>query len=232
MESSRRILIKQLAILSLTIFLPIKDSTFKLAQPLYVSINRAIRTIIEIIENLHKEGSSLVLKTLNGKKYVRDAETHYPNEEAIKDNETKCTLFFHAHRNEEFGHFHTFIDDENGNLIHLVMISVNENGFPIAISTLNRWVTDDHFIPANKLKEQFLKFKMNDELFPDKRINQFISSIFTAYKIEIFNLFDERDNVIDNYISINAMVPFEDDEIEILSTCKIDIYEKSVIYCI
>lgn len=57
--------------------------------------------IIAIIHELKRESSNLVLKIMNGKKYIFDPYTHYPFDNGIKDEETGCQLFFHAHRENE-----------------------------------------------------------------------------------------------------------------------------------
>ena len=66
---------------------------------------------------------------------------------------------------------------------------------------------------------------MDHELFPDKRIIEFIEYVFEGYKEEIYNLFDERDKSINKYVKQNAREPFEDRDIEVLSSKAIDIYK-------
>lgn len=182
--------------------------------------------IIAIINDLRKEGSNLVEKIMNGKKYEFNPSTHYPYDGGIKDANTGYQMFFHIHRENEYGHFHTFATDKNGNLVHLVLISMNENGESIGLATVNRWVTGDNNVKADVLKDLTNKFFVEPTLFKDKRIVEFVNYIFKAYKEEIFQLFDERDKWIKNYVNNKFNEPFEDREFEILSFMKVDLYDK------
>lgn len=174
--------------------------------------------ILDIIRNLKKEGSDLVTKILNGKKYQFDPFVHYPYDGGIKDEQTGYQLFFHAHRENEYGHFHTFAKDNDGNLIHLVLISMNDKGELIGLATVNRWVTGDKYVKADRLKELSKTFKINPKLYKDERVIRFINYIFKAYKSEIEELFDKRDQWINNYAQTYYREPFEDREFEILSS--------------
>lgn len=224
MDINRRNLVKLIAFGSMSFIVPFKAFSLNFLQPTFIVYRDAIQKIVEIITGLKKEGSSITRKTLNHKKYVKDSSVHYPNEDSIEDLETHCQVFFHAHRDDEYGHFHTFINNKNGELVHLIMISMDKKGNPTAISTVNDWVTGDFKVETNELKELFIQFKMNHNLFPDKRIIEFIENIFIGYKDLIFELFDERDQFIKNYIKQNASEPFDDSDIEVLSSRAIDVY--------
>lgn len=173
--------------------------------------------ILDIIRKLKKEGSDLVTKIMNGKKYHFDAFVHYPYDGGIKDEQTGYQLFFHAHREDEYGHFHTFAKDNDGSLIHLVLISMNDKGELIGLATVNRWVTGDKFVKADRLKELSKTFQINPKLYKDERVIKFVNYIFKAYESEIDELFDQRDKWINNYAQTYYREPFEDREFEILS---------------
>lgn len=132
--------------------------------------------------------------------------------------------FFHAHRDDEYGHFHTFIEDEDGELVHLILISMNEKGEPIKLATVNRWVTGDKYVKAEKLKSLFDKFEMDANLFPEKRLIEFVNYTFKAYKEDIYKLFDERDKWIYDYAGKYFREPYEDRDFEILSSKDINIF--------
>lgn len=173
--------------------------------------------IIAIIQELKRESSNLVLKIMNGKKYIFDPYMHYPFDNGIKDKATGCQLFFHAHRENEYGHFHTFARDENDELIHLLLISMDKQGNPLALATVNRWVTGDNYVKADKLKSLSDNFFVNPDLYNDIRVVEFINNIFRAYREDIFQLYDERDKWINNYVNNYFREPFEDRDFEILS---------------
>jgi len=180
--------------------------------------------IIAIMGELKKEGSNLVKKIMDGRKYEYDPYTHYPIDGGIKDENTGCQLFFHIHRENEYGHFHTFATDENGELVHLILISMSEEGRPIGLATVNRWVTGDKYVKAEILKKLTESFFVNPSLFKDPKAVEFVNHIFKAYNGEINQLYDERDRWIINYVNNNYREPFEDREYEILSERKIDLF--------
>lgn len=175
------------------------------------------RRITAIMLELKKEGSNLVKKIMNGKKYEYDPYVHYPYDGGVKDEKSGYQFFFHIHRKNEYGHFHTFATDENGDLVHLILISMNEKGELIGLATVNRWVTGDKYVKSDVLKILADNFYVNPSLFKDQRIVEFVNYIFKAYKKEIFELFDERDLWIKNYVNNKFNEPFEDREFEILS---------------
>lgn len=177
--------------------------------------------IVDIINNLKAEGTNLVAKIMNGKKYEFDPHTHYPYDGGIKDESTGYQLFFHAHREDEYGHFHTFATDEDGKLVHLVLISMNKAGELIGLATVNRWVTGDKYVKADKLKKLSKDFYMNPELYKDPRVIEFVNNVFKAYQKDIAEIFDKRDEWISNYARKHFREPFEDRNHEILSHKKI-----------
>ena len=179
--------------------------------------------IIAIISELKKEGSNLVKKIMDGRKYEYDPYTHYPIDGGIKDEITGYQLFFHIHRENEYGHFHTFATDENGELVHLILISMSEEGKPIGLATVNRWVTGDKYVKAEVLKKLTKNFFVNPFLFKDPKAVEFVNNVFKAYNGEINQLYDERDWWIMNYVNKNYREPFEDRDYEILSETKINL---------
>jgi hypothetical protein len=224
-KMERKKFLHTVSILGLTLLIPVKTFSLHLFQASCLVVDDAIKAIRQIISALKGEGSSLTRKTLNGRKYVRDPSVFYPYDHSIEDEETSCQVFFHAHRPGEYGHFHTFINNDQGELVHLIMISMDKHGNPVGISTLNQWVTGDFFVSAEELKILFTKFRMKPDLFPEKRIIEFINYLFEGYQGIIFELFEERDRSINRYVTQNARQPFEDRDIEVLSYRKIDIFK-------
>jgi hypothetical protein len=222
---TRRNFLKNVTLLTAAGFI----STSTLAKNLYsrvlVTANDFKQKIIQIILTLKDEGSDLVKKIMNGREYIFDPYTHYPYDGGIKDPTTGCQLFFHAHRPNEYGHFHTFVTDSNGELIHLILISMNDKGEPIGLAAVNRWVTDDKFVKADVLKKFAESFYVDPALYKDKRVVEFINYIFKSYPDEINNLFDQRDKWIRDYVNKNFNEPFEDRDYEVLSFTEINILD-------
>jgi hypothetical protein len=193
------------------------------AEKITYSVNEYKAKIISLIRDLKKDGTNLVKRIMNNKEYVFDPFTHYPYDGGIKDEETGYQLFFHAHRENEYGHFHTFAKDNDGKLVHLVLISMNEKGELIGLATVNRWVTGDKFIKADRLKKFAENFYIDPSLYKDTRVLEFVNYVFKAYAAEINELFDERDKWIHNYVNKYFREPFEDRDYEILSSKKVSL---------
>lgn len=221
--TTRRTFIKQVSLLAALGIAATNTFARNFARTALQIGNDFKKKVIDIIESLRSEGSNVVKKVMNGKTYVFDPYTHYPYDGGISDEKTGYRIFFHAHRPNEYGHFHTFATDENGDLIHLVLISMDEEGRPIALATVNRWVTDDKYVKADVLKKFLDGFQMDSNLFVERRVVEFVYNILNAYKDTIYDLFDERDEWIRNYVNKNFNEPFEDREFEILSFNKINI---------
>ncbi len=154
-----------------------------------------------------------------------DAYTHYPYDGGVIDENTNCRVFFHAHREDEYGHFHTFCEDENGDLVHIIMISMNEKGEPQMLSTVNTWVTGDKYVKADKLKKYLNNFYIDPNSYKkEKRLIQFVNNILSSYKDTCYELFEERDRWVKDYGFTNYREPFEDRQFEVLSYKKIDVF--------
>ncbi len=220
----RRKFIHIVSLSTIAFLLPLKTKAEIFTTTVRIKTSEYVKKIIEIIHVLKTKGTNLVLKIMNGKEYKFDPTVHYPYDGGIYDEQTKCRVFFHAHRKNEYGHFHTFTEDNKGNLIHLVLISMNKEGIPIGLSTVNRWVTGDKYVKANELKQYLERFSINKNLFKEEKVLEFIQYIFKAYKSEIFDLFDKRDAWIEQYVNTNYNEPFEDRNYEVLSSVKINVF--------
>lgn len=221
--TNRRNFIKQISTLAVLGFAATNTFAKTIVKSAVRIGNDFKKRVIDIIESLKSEGSNVVKKVMNGKTYVYDPYTHYPYDGGISDEKTGYRIFFHAHRPNEYGHFHTFATDEKGELIHLVLISMNKEGEPIALATVNRWVTDDKYVKADILKKLLDNFQMDPNLFVEKRVVEFVYNTIYAYKERIYELFDDRDKWIKDYVNQNFNEPFEDREYEILSERKINL---------
>ena len=221
-KTSRRTFLKSLS--AAMAFLAISGEALA-ATSAFISkkIEASVNGVLDVIRSLQAEGSNVVQKIMNGKKYKKHPLVHYPIDGGVFDKKTRYRVFFHAHSKNEYGHFHTFYEKPNGDLVHLIMVSMNKKGYPIKLSATNRWVTGDVFVKADELKELFSGFMINEDLFPDPRIGKFIQELFTAYKNDIFKLMDERDKAIYHYVKEHTRTPFEDRSVEILSSKSISV---------
>jgi hypothetical protein len=214
---NRRKFLRNSGIIAASTFLSSRIAANSILVKTALLSNKFIEKIISIIREMKNEGSNLVKKVMNEKKYEYDPYTHYPYEGGIKDELTGYQLFFHIHRQNEYGHFHTFAKDENGDLVHLILVSMNKEGEPIGLATVNRWVTGDKYVQADVLKSLSEKYFVDPKLYKDKRVVEFINYVFKGYKLELNQLFEDRDRWIINYVNHNFREPFEDRDYEVLS---------------
>lgn len=213
----RRNFIKTGAVIITGLLIGSKETIIKAANKAADYAGEYKNKILSLIKDLKAEGSNIVLKIMNGKQYVFDPYNHYPYDGGIKDENTGYQLFFHAHRDDEYGHFHTFATDDDGELVHLLLISMNKKGEPIGLATVNRWVTGDKYVKADKLKKLSENFYINPSLYKDYRVIEFINNVYLAYPEMINSLYEKRDQSISEYARKYYREPFEDRELEILS---------------
>jgi hypothetical protein len=113
------------------------------AQARTRSAQKALHHWLRLIE---RQGS-LVRAFTAGHTPLR--QQHYPPGDLVDPGSgTRC--FYHCHRGDgEHGHLHLFRRAKPQRpLTHLVAISLDERGLPLALFSVNRWVSEDHWQPA------------------------------------------------------------------------------------
>ena len=148
----------------------------------------------------------------------------YPGECGVFDRETSSQFYFHAHdgREEEVGHFHAvrLFPDKT---VHLVAISIGEDGGPRALSTLNLWAIGDAAASAGELKRYVTRFSL-DERHGEARVVRFVNLVFRAFEPEILRLQDAKIAALSAYRRAQpGMDPFEDRRLEVLSSVDVSV---------
>ena len=112
--------------------------------------HRAGKAVLAGMAELNERGENLTKLVLNGKA-LEDWEM-YPWDGGIHDKKTRSQYFYHHHpQTTEHGHFHAFFH-HGKQLAHLVTLSMDDQGEPVDLFTVNRWVTGDLNLPPDKLK--------------------------------------------------------------------------------
>ena len=155
---------------------------------------------------------------LNGQERVFDPQRHYPNTAGIVDPKTKHRFFFHYHRPDEFGHFHTFSIDSYGAPVHIAMITINDAGRATSLSTTNQWVTGTRYIPADQMKPFIEGFSMGAQAHTDPALVSFITDLIHGNRANILQLYVDRDRWIERYRKDQEGDPFKDEQHEVLSS--------------
>ncbi len=193
---------------------------------------------------LEKAGINLVGEILRGQNEFIEFE-HYPRDDVF-DNASGGQYYYHAHREAalEHGHFHTFLravgmppgcqpidypqatdvwPTGDAAISHLVAISMDSYGYPIALFCTNRWVSAEAWYPAAQVIAMLDGFVI-DHAFPNWAVNRWISAMLRLYRPQIESLIRQRDAVIADWQarSPDADV-FEDRRLEITSHLPIDV---------
>lgn len=162
---------------------------------------------------LKKGQSNIVGELLRGHETFFEWD-HYPPGDAV-DWQTHSQYYYHAHpkggRPGEHGHFHTFMrydgisadlaplplavpqadnDDRIG--AHLIAISMDKKGFPIALFTVNRWVTDETWYGADDLIAMLDDYEI-DHTHPSWATNRWLGAMFRLFRPDIEEMIRARD---------------------------------------
>jgi hypothetical protein len=197
--------------------------------------------VLECYRVLQKSGSNVVAEVLRGQGEFYELD-HYPKGD-VYDLETHSQYFYHAHREGEHGHFHTFLREKgmpeecrpvaqteapfmkerDDKISHLIAISMNRTGFPIGLFTTNRWITADNWYEADDVIEMLDRFEM-DLASPSWPVNIWLTAMLRLFRPQIVELVRERDAMVANWQKDHPdMDVFEDRGCDITSIRKISV---------
>ena len=171
---------------------------------------------------LGQAGTNPARAALGGQPRVMDPYRHYPAKDGVRDPKNGHRFFFHAHRADEYGHFHTFSVDQYGAAVHVGMISVNERGEPFQLSTTNQWVTGTRYIDAKKMVPHIQGFLMDPGCHSEPNLVRFVNAVIGSNRPELIGLYQERDAWLRRYRAANEGDPFSDTQHEVLSSLSLD----------
>lgn len=109
----------------------------------YRSAGRALQHWLRLTER----HGSLVRVFTGGAALIE--QQHYPPAD-LRDPASGTQCYYHCHRGDgEHGHLHLFRRSRPDRpLTHLIGISLDGRGLPLALFSVNRWVTGDRWLPA------------------------------------------------------------------------------------
>ena len=213
----------------------------KLPVEVLDSMATAGEQVLEYYRVLEKSGSNVVAEVLRGQGKFYELD-HYPAGD-IYDPETHSQYFYHAHREGEHGHFHTFLREEgmpadcrpaeqseapfmkerDDTISHLIAISMNHAGFPIRLFTTNRWITADNWYEAGDVIKMLDRFEM-DLAAPSWPVNIWLTAMLRLFRPQIMELIRARDATVANCQKKHPDVDaFENRECDITSVRKISV---------
>jgi len=205
--------------------------------------------IAEIRRVLGETGDNVVAEILRhqGAFYEWD---HYPSGD-VYDHESHAQFYYHAHPVDqrfdgEHGHFHTFLrprgmpagirpapirdapmpEDPNDALSHLIAISMDGEGEPFRLFTVNRWVTGEVWYEAEDVCRLLDGFKIGHAQ-PSWPTNRWITAMVTLFKPQIRTLVAARDRcVADWQIDHPDGDTYEDRDLEVTSYVDISVEQQ------
>jgi hypothetical protein len=210
------------------------------------SMAAAGEIVVDCIRVLAKSGDNIVGELLrHQEEFVQ--WNHYPPGD-VYDHESGSQYYYHAHppdeRAGEHGHFHLFMrpkgmpadmqpapvpdfkQPENANdaLSHLVAISMDNFGLPIALFTTNRWVTGEYWYAGEDVIRMLDDFEIdlvNPGTWP---VNRWITAMVPLFRPQIARIVRERDAAIASWTPTDPDKPvYEDRALEITSEVRISI---------
>ncbi len=183
--------------------------------------------LIGVLEELERAGTTVM--NLVGAGRCPRAWALFPNEEGVFDRATGNQFYFHAHEDapHEAGHFHTvrFFPTRT---VHLVAVSMTENGWPQGLFTVNLWAIGDAHVARDRLQQYVREFHI-DERRGDPRLVRFVNLMFTVFRLEIEALQEEKARAIAVHRLEHPDVdPFGDRSLEVLSRIAIDLRDDAL----
>lgn len=177
---------------------------------------------------------SLLQTWIGGQEVV--AFDHFPANDVV-DLRRGCQFYYHAHRQSglEHGHLHLFWHAsasgrrrhlrpgrprwQRSAPTHLLAVSLDSRGLPIALFTVNRWVTDGHWFDAGATLKMVERFAMGDVQGYEHSC-RWLTGFVRLYRPLISELLSRRDQRL-------ARAPgpeqaLNDRRLEVLSTRHID----------
>ncbi len=202
---------------------------------------RAGQEVIECHRVLAKTGDNVVGEVLPKDRTFCEFD-HCPAGD-IYDHASHSQFYYHAHRKGEHGHFHTFVRERgmpdgvvpvaqsemdymkqrDDRLSHLIAISMDNRGLPIALFTTNRWVTAENWYACTDVCAMLDGFDV-DLARPSWPTNRWISAMLRLFRPQIIDLLVQRDEVIKDWQDRHEEQDvFEDRRLEIPSELEISV---------
>ena len=188
----------------------------------------AAREIHECHRVLHRGGTNLVTEILRDAAEDPETWSHYP-ENDVKDVDSGALYYCHSHREgHEHGHFHCFVQDRDSETgepitVHVGAISMSAQGLPLALFATNRWVTDEHWLPADKTTALLDRFVV-DHAWPSWPVNRWITAMPILFRPHFEQLLTHRDERLDSWVDTHVGENvFEDERLEVTGIVPINV---------
>jgi hypothetical protein len=181
------------------------------------------RLLLDLLQGLDRRGVTVV-DLIRGRQPLEPWRL-YPGESGIFDQRTRGQLYFHLHPDSahEAGHFHTvrLFPDHTA---HVVAISMDKDGWPQALFTVNLWATGDADEPPERLKQFARQFHVDERRGP-RDVVTFVNLVYRTFLPEIECLQEMKARTLAAYRKTHPdRDPFDDRTLEVLSRVEIDLH--------
>ncbi len=206
-----------------------------------MSPRQAAYALVEATVAMHETGVPLMRRVLPPTDTETELWEHYPENDAVSPN-AGSRYFYHCHPVEErgadeHGHFHLFMAKtampkprsvaiapigrkaraQTPRVVHIAALSISPVGLPVALFTVNRWVTNEWLYPHNQIKAALDGFDLSGA-GGDTLVNKWLTAFVHLAKPIINDLLIKRDAVL-----AAGGWDGENRALEILSTAPIDV---------
>lgn len=146
---------------------------------------------------------------------------HYPPGDLV-DPGSGSQCYYHCHRNTgEHGHLHLFRRPRPGRpLTHLIGISLDARGLPLSLFSVNRWVSEDRWLPADATLRLLEGISLSGAGC-DPHLGSWLVHFLRFYRPITEALLQQRDRRLAEHASSLAAA-LEARDLEIPSQCPID----------
>ena len=156
-------------------------------------MGQALKKMALIQDQLASANSNVVMEVLKNQGDFYGT-THYPSGE-VYDPLTECQYYYHAHRDGEHGHFHTFhICDPDSNhyrFAHLISISMDDYGNPKKLFIVTQWHEGEVMLDFEEAKWRICHFKITHN-YPSKAVNEWLNAAYKAFQPQMIELMREH----------------------------------------
>jgi hypothetical protein len=146
---------------------------------------------------------------------------HYPPGDLVAPGSgTQC--YYHCHRGDgEHGHLHLFRRPRPQRpLTHLIAISLDGRGLPLALFSVNRWVSEDRWLPTADTLRLLEGVSLNGSAC-DPHLAGWLLHFLRFYRPRLESVLLQRDLRL-SQVATSRRVALEARNLEIPSHCPID----------
>lgn len=159
---------------------------------------------------------------------------HYPARDVV-DTDAGTRFYYHAHGSRrcpaaEHGHFHLFAyprgTASGADFLHLAGLSLDARGQPLRWFTTNRWVTGEHWRPADEVLAALARFEVRarGRLAP---VADWLGGMVRLFEPQLRALLCRRDAVMARRIARQgADAAFEDRQLDVVTECRISLPQR------